>query len=179
MLIIVFLVKWAFARFFYWEIRMSENTATESPLVKHLIQLAEPVVESFGLELAELQFCRESHGWVLRLILDSDQGVSLDDCAKVSREVGHLLEVEDIIEQSFQLEVSSPGLDRKLKRPKDYIRCKGKKAKMTLRIPIDGENTFVGVLEDFKDGVVTLATDHGKINIDYDQVRKARLVVEF
>lgn len=175
----LFLGKWAFARFFYWEIVMSDNTATDSPLVKQLIQLAEPVVESFGLELADLQFCREAHGWVLRLMLDSDQGVTLDDCAKVSREFGHLLEVEDLIEQAFHLEASSPGLDRKLKRPKDYQRCKGKKAKMTLREPVGGENHFVGIIADFIDGVVILDTDHGKINIAYDQVRKARLVVEF
>lgn len=138
-----------------------------------------PVVEDLGCELVELQFRREGHGWVLRLIIDHENGVGIDDCAMVSREVGHLLEVEDPIEQAYSLEVSSPGLDRPLKRQKDFLRCKGKKAKVVVREPIDGQNQCVGLIEDVTQESVTLRTDHGIIEIPFAGMKKARLVVEF
>lgn len=156
-----------------------EVDAIESPLVGRLTQLVAPVVEDFGCELVELQFRREAHGWVLRLIIDHENGVGIDDCSRVSREVAHLLEVEDPIEQSYTLEVSSPGLDRPLKRMKDFLRCKGKKAKVVVKEPVDGQNQCVGMIEDVSQESVTLRTDHGIIEIPFTQMKKARLVIEF
>ncbi|MGV1099980.1 ribosome maturation factor RimP [Thiovibrio sp. JS02] len=158
---------------------VSEEKNTEPPLLKKLTELIEPVVEDFGLELVELQFRREAPGWVLRLIIDSEVGVSIDDCANVSREVGHLLEVEDLIEQAYTLEVSSPGLDRPLKKEKDFVRCKGKKAKVVVHQTIAGQNAFVGVIEGFQAGNIVLATEQGTVDIPFTTVKKARLVVEF
>lgn len=157
---------------------MSDDVETSSPLIHQITELVEPIVLEKGLELVELQFLREGHGWVLRLIIDRDGGVTIDDCATVSREVGHMLEVEDPIEQAFHLEVSSPGLDRPLKRERDYLRCRGKKAKLTLREAIEGAYQFVGVIEDLVDGTVVLETEQGKMQIDLCQVKKARLVIE-
>ena len=156
-----------------------EEDAIESPLVRRLTQLVVPVVEDFGCELVELQFRREAPGWVLRLIIDHENGVGIDDCARVSREVAHLLEVEDPIEQSYSLEVSSPGLDRPLKRVKDFLRCKGKKAKVVVREPIDGQNQCIGLIEDVTQESVTLRTDQGIIEIPFTLMKKARLVIEF
>ena len=158
---------------------VSEEKNTEPPLLKRLSDLIEPVVEDFGLELVDLQFRREAPGWVLRLIIDSEKGVSIDDCANVSRDVGHLLEVEDPIEQAYNLEVSSPGLDRPLKKEKDFVRCKGKKAKVVVREPIAGQNAFVGVIEGVQAGNIILATEQGTIEIPFSTLKKARLVVEF
>ncbi|MEW6595475.1 MAG: ribosome maturation factor RimP [Thermodesulfobacteriota bacterium] len=141
--------------------------------------MLEPVVEDQELELVELQFRREPAGWVLRLIIDGPQGISLDDCSRVSREVGHLLEVEDPIEWPYRLEVSSPGLDRPLKRERDYIRCLGKKAKIVTREPIGGSNHIVGMLRNFADGVITVESDQGLLDIPLAVVTRARLVVEF
>ncbi len=156
-----------------------EEDAIESPLVHRLTQLVAPVVEDFGCELVELQFRREVPGWVLRLVIDNENGIGIDDCARISREVAHLLEVEDPIEQSYSLEVSSPGLDRPLKREKDFLRCKGKKAKVVVREPIDGQNQCLGLIEDVTHESVTLRTDHGIIKIPFTRMKKARLVVEF
>ncbi|MFA6464261.1 MAG: ribosome maturation factor RimP [Desulfurivibrionaceae bacterium] len=156
-----------------------EEEAIESPLVRRLTELAVPVVEDFGCELVELQFRREAPGWVLRLVIDNVNGVGIDDCARISREVAHLLEVEDPIEQAYSLEVSSPGLDRPLKREKDFERCKGKKAKVVVREPIDGQNQCIGLIEDVTQESVTLRTDHGTIEIPFTRMKKARLVIEF
>ncbi|MHB1014619.1 MAG: ribosome maturation factor RimP [Desulfurivibrionaceae bacterium] len=157
---------------------MEEDTI-ESPLVRRLTQLVVPVVEDLGCELVELQFRREAPGWVLRLVIDHGNGIGIDDCARISREVAHLLEVEDPIEQAYSLEVSSPGLDRPLKKEKDFLRCKGKKAKVVVKEPIDGQNQCVGLIEDVTQESVTLRTDHGIMEIPFNRMKKARLVVEF
>lgn len=156
-----------------------EEEAIESPLVLRLTQLVAPVVDDFGCELVELQFRREAAGWVLRLIIDHENGIGIDDCARISREVAHLLEVEDPIEQAYSLEVSSPGLDRPLKKERDFVRCKGKKAKVVVREPIDGQNSFIGLIEEVTQESVTLRTDHGIIEIPFARMKKARLVIEF
>lgn len=156
-----------------------EEEAIESPLVVRLTQLVAPVVDDFGCELVDLQFRREAPGWVLRLVIDHENGVGIDDCARISREVAHLLEVEDPIEQAYSLEVSSPGLDRPLKKERDFVRCKGKKAKVVVREPIDGQNPFIGLIEEVTQESVTLRTDHGIIEIPFARMKKARLVVEF
>jgi len=156
-----------------------EEETVESPLVLRLSQLVTPVVEDFGCELVELQFRREATGWVLRLVIDNENGVGIDDCARISREVAHLLEVEDPIEQRYNLEVSSPGLDRPLKRERDFVRCQGKKAKVVVREPIDGENSWIGFIEEVTQESVTLRTDHGVIKIPFARMKKARLVIEF
>jgi ribosome maturation factor RimP len=156
-----------------------EEEAIESPLVRRLTELAVPVVEDFGCELVELQFRREAPGWVLRLIIDNANGIGIDDCARISREIAHLLEVEDPIEHAYSLEISSPGLDRPLKREKDFERCKGKKAKVVVREPIDGQNQCIGLIEDVTQESVTLRTDHGTIEIPFTRMKKARLVIEF
>jgi ribosome maturation factor RimP len=156
-----------------------EEDAVESPLVNRLTQLVVPVVEGFGCELVELQFRREAPGWVLRLIIDHENGIGIDDCSRISREVAHLLEVEDPIEQSYSLEVSSPGLDRPLKKERDFLRCKGKKAKVVVREPVDGQNQWIGLIEEVTPEAVTLGTDQGKIEIPFALMKKARLVIEF
>jgi len=155
----------------------TEATQTEI-LIGRLTSLLEPVVTDLGLELVEIQFRREAPGWVLRLIIDKEAGVSLDDCTEVSQEVGRLLEVEDLIEHSYRLEVSSPGLERPLRKDKDYLRFKGRKAKIKTREPVDGQWVFVGTIEQFQDRVLTLQTELGKITLPLDMIAKARLVFD-
>ncbi len=156
-----------------------EEDAIESPLVRRLTQLAVPVVEGIGCELVELQFRREMSGWVLRLVIDKENGIGIDDCSRISREFAHLLEVEDLIEHAYSLEVSSPGLDRPLKSKRDFERCKGKKAKVVVQEPIDGKNQCIGLIEMVTQESVTLRTDHGIIEIPFTRMKRARLVIEF
>ncbi|MFZ5776375.1 MAG: ribosome maturation factor RimP [Thermodesulfobacteriota bacterium] len=158
---------------------MAEDCKHAPPLVQRLQQMLEPVVEGCGLELVELQFRREASGWVLRLIIDREGGVSVDDCADVSRETGHLLEVEDPIEQAYTLEVSSPGLDRPLKRLRDFERCVGKKAKVVTREAVDGQFALTGIIDGVGQGVISLDAGQGPVSIPFDIIKKARLVVEF
>lgn len=147
-------------------------------LVDKITELVEPVVASMQLELVEVQFRRESTGQVLRLIIDSEEGVGVEQCAAVSREVGYLLEVEDIIDQAYYLEVSSPGLDRPLKTERDFRRCKGKK--IELLIKEDGtlaEKT--GVVEDCENGIVSLQIEGGLLHYPMEKIAKAVQVIEF
>lgn len=140
--------------------------------------LLEPVVIDLGLELEEVQFRRETSGWVLRLIIDKEEGVSLDDCAEVSREVGRLLEVENLIEHSYRLEVSSPGLERPLRQEKDFLRFMGRTAKIKTREPVNGQRVFTGTIEQLHHQVLTLQTDLGKVTLPLDMIAKARLVFD-
>lgn len=159
--------------------KQTGSDALSSIVVETVTKLVEPIVAELHLELVEVQFRREAVGWVLRLIIDGEAGVTLDNCATVSREVSSLLEVEDPIEQAYNLEVSSPGLDRPLKKERDFIRFKGSKVKVTTSEPIEGQKHFGGVIEDFDQNMLSLATDQGLLEIPYDQIAKARLIIDF
>ena len=111
---------------------------------KRVEEIAHPVLEERGLDLVEVQFRREQRGWVLRLIIDKEDGVTLDDCTVVSRELSQLLDIEDFIDQAYNLEVSSPGLDRPLKSMADFQRFIGRRAKIKTVEPIAEEHVFIG-----------------------------------
>jgi len=175
----VFCAKVGFGPLFLFWYNAMEDKAAESPLLQRLTELVQPVVEDLGCELIEAQFRREAHGWVLRLIIDREDGVGIDDCADISREVSSLLEVEDLIEQAYTLEVSSPGLDRPLKSERDFARCLGKKAKVVSRESLAGENVFVGLIEAVSPESVIIATDQGKKDIPFAIMKKARLIIDF
>ncbi len=150
--------------------------------------LITPILEDLGYELVDINYQREERGWVLRFFLDKDGGINLDDCAAASREISSILDVEDVVETAYSLEVSSPGIDRPLKKIKDFERFAGQLAKIKTVIAIDPENkgrnkkTFVGTLNGFSDGHV-LMTLKGKgaaqIKIDLEQIDSARLEFEF
>lgn len=161
--------------------KQTGSDTLNSIVVETVTKLVEPIVSELHFELVEVQFRREAVGWVLRLIIDGEDGggITIDNCATVSREVSSLLEVEDPIEQAYSLEVSSPGLDRPLKKEKDFIRFKGRKAKVTTSKPIEGQKKFDGVIENFDRNMLSLATDQGLLEIPYDQIAKARLIIDF
>lgn len=99
----------------------------KAPVTQSVIELIEPGLLSNGLELVDVEFKKEGRNWVLRIFLDKEGGVTLEDCQKISRLAGDLIEVEGIIEPVYTLEVSSPGLNRVLKKEKDFIKFSGKK----------------------------------------------------
>jgi ribosome maturation factor RimP len=161
----------------FFLIMATEATQAEI-LIGRLTSLLEPVVTDLGLELVEIQFRRETSGWVLRLIIDKEGGVSLDDCTEVSRETGRILEVEDPIAHSYRLEVSSPGLERPLRQEKDYLRFVGHKAKIKTSESVDGQWVFIGTIGQLHDKLLTLQTDTGEIIVPLDMIAKARLVFD-
>jgi ribosome maturation factor RimP len=147
---------------------------------KRVETVALPVLEELGLELVEVQYRREQSGWVLRLIIDKQEdGVSLEDCAAVSREMSQLLDIEDFIEQAYNLEVSSPGLDRPLKSMADFQRFTGRKTKIKTIEPIAGERVFIGRIQQASGETIILEVGRKEVTIPFSQVAKARLEIEF
>src|SRR6202022_2976931 len=120
-------------------------------------QIAKRVAASSGLELVEVELRGGGKARRLRIVIDKRSGVTHEDCANLSREVGTILDVEDAVPGgSYTLEVSSPGLDRKLVRPADYERFTGSRVKLTTQQPVNGNRHFEGRLESFQQGRVTL-----------------------
>ena len=118
-------------------------------------EIAEPLVAHEGLEMVDVEFRRESRGMVLRLYLDRVGGVSLDDLTRVSRQLGDLLDAHDTVPGSYTMEVSSPGINRRLRRPDHFRRYLGKKVRVRMAVPVGGRRDFVGVLRSVDaDGIV-------------------------
>ncbi len=147
-------------------------------IIEKVQEFAEGILPSMGLELVEVQYRLEGHGWVLRLFIDGPEGIGVDQCARVSREMNVFLDVEDIIPNAFHLEVSSPGLERSLRDINDFKRFAGKKARIKLRHPVDGEKVFIGIIGDSDDnGFELILEGAGSMRFHMDQVRKARLTL--
>ena len=140
--------------------------------------VALPVLEEMGLELVEVQYRREQSGWVLRLIIDKQDGISLEDCAAVSREISQLLDIEDFVDQAYNLEVSSPGLNRPLKSMADFERFTGRKAKIKTIEPIAGEHVFIGRIKKTEGETIILEIGRKEVIMPFSQVARARLEIE-
>jgi len=147
-------------------------------IIEEIERLIEPVLAENLLELVEVQFRQEPIGWVLRLIIYKEGGTSVDDCALVSRQLSHLLDVEDLIPQKYSLEVSSPGLDRPLKTERDFLRNKGEKVKLTVEAD-GGHLTQIGIIQDVQEGILELKSDAGILSYPLSSISKARLEIEF
>jgi ribosome maturation factor RimP len=152
---------------------------TMSALVVDRVRaFAEALLPSLGLELYDIQFRREGHGWVLRLTIDRVGGVSLDDCSRVSRELGDFLDVEDMIDHQYHLEVSSPGIERTLRTLDESRRFVGEKVRVKVKQERDGQKVFVGRLQEVSDGRLTVALEQGgTTTFAWDEIQKARLTL--
>jgi len=141
-----------------------------------LRDLVAEVVEGQGYELVDVELKGAGNHSVLRIFIDQRNGVSLKDCELVSHQVGTVLDVEDLIPFSYTLEVSSPGLDRKLVKESDYARFDGKLAKIQTRIPLQHQKVFRGRLRGFQDGKIVLELLSGDtLAIPLDVVKESRL----
>ncbi len=139
--------------------------------------LAERVCQSEDLELVDVEW-KSGQQRFLRIYIDKAGGVTHQDCERVSEQVGALLDVEELIPSSYILEVSSPGLDRKLLTQADYVRFQGKLANITVRSPIGNQRHFRGRIVGFVNDTVSLDTDHGRVELPFAEITKAHLVVE-
>jgi ribosome maturation factor RimP len=138
--------------------------------------LIDKTVMQLGYELVDLEV--SNRGKLLRLFIDKPEGITIDDCVLVSNQLGNVLAVENDIDYD-RLEVSSPGLDRILKKESDFLRFVGSKASIKVRVPIEGRKNFVGVLKGFADGNVSIEVESVLFNISLSNVDKARLVPEY
>ena len=150
----------------------------KAPVTQSVIELIEPGLLAKGFELVDVEFKKEGKNWVLRVFIDKEGGVTLEDCQKISSLVGDLIEVEEVIEPAYTMEVSSPGLNRVLKKEKDFIRFSGKKIGVQCHAPLNGRKKFTGILKDFKNQSIHLEVDGQLQIIPIHRVAKANLVIE-
>lgn len=141
-----------------------------------LYGLIEKTVTQLGYELADLEV--SNRGKLLRLFIDKPEGITIDDCVLVSNQLGNVLAVENDIDYD-RLEVSSPGLDRALKKEADFVRFVESKASVKVRMPIDGRKNFIGVVKGVDDGDLVIDVEGVLIKIDLNNIDKARLAPEF
>lgn len=141
-----------------------------------LYGLIEKTVTQLGYELADLEV--SNRGKLLRLFIDKPEGITIDDCVLVSNQLGNVLAVENDIDYD-RLEVSSPGLDRALKKEADFIRFLESKASVKVRMPIEGRKNFLGVLKAVEDGDLLIEVEGILFKIDLNNIDKARLAPEF
>jgi ribosome maturation factor RimP len=146
-----------------------------------VLEIAERVASSEGLEIVEVQLLGGGGARVLRIFIDRPEGVTHADCEMISQNVGTILDVEDVIPGAhYTLEVSSPGVERKLTKPRDFERFVGKKVKVALREPIENQRHFMGTLKSYAEGILTLEPSPGKsVEVPLDQVEKANLKFEW
>ncbi len=150
------------------------------PASAKIEELAQQVAQSLSLELVEVEVKGEGNAVLVRVSIDKPGGVTHGDCEQVSRELGAMLDADDLLPGHYTLEVSSPGVERKLNKTQDYQRFQGQKAKVTLREPVEGKRTFEGTLAGYADGQILLETELGKtLQLPFDQVRKANLKFEW
>jgi ribosome maturation factor RimP len=145
-------------------------------VVERVKSIAFPLLQELGLELVDGEFRREAGGWILRLYLDKSGGITLGDCQRVSEELGDLLDVENLIDHPYSLEVSSPGLNRPLSREADFIRFVGQRARVSTSQAIGGQRRFLGILKGFEGGRIMLEREDGSVVlIPHALISKARL----
>jgi ribosome maturation factor RimP len=147
-------------------------------LLQEVRQVIEPILESQGFGLVDLEYQRENQGWVLRIYLDREGGVSLDDCTGVSHEVGAVLEVKDLIPSAYILEVSSPGLTRPLKRPEDFNKFRNQLVKIKLYEPLDGRKNFKGTLMGLEGDRVRVEVEQQVYELPLQRIAKANLEID-
>ncbi|MGD9818837.1 MAG: ribosome maturation factor RimP [Desulfomonilaceae bacterium] len=145
------------------------------PLISKLWNLIEPRLEADGIELVELEFRFETGRWVLRLYIDRPSGVNLDDCEICSRQISALLDIEDPIEQSYTLEVSSPGINRALRKLQDFERFAGNSVKIKTTTKIGGRRNFAGLLKGLRNSNIVVELEGMEVEIQPELVEKARL----
>lgn len=143
---------------------------------QEIIRLLEPTIERLGYELTDIELKLGGRSGLLRIYIDKDDGVDIDDCEVVSHQVSAILDVEDPIPGNYTLEVSSPGLDRTLTKPAHFRRFMGEDIKVKLRFPLDGRRNFRGALKSADDEVIEVEVDGESYRLPLSTIESARLV---
>ena len=147
--------------------------------MRDLTELFEPVIESMGYELVGVEFNAAGNHGTLRVYIDREEGVNIDDCAAISHQVSGILDVEEPIQQAYDLEVSSPGIDRPLFKLVDFERFTGKTAKIKLAVGLGGRKNFKGRLQGVVDSkLITIEVDGERFDLPYADIARANLVGE-
>lgn len=146
---------------------------------REVAAIIEPVLEDMGFELVGVDFLAERGRWVLRIYADTEGGITVEQCAMISREIGYVLDVKDPISHGYVLEVSSPGLNRPLRKAEHLMNAVGKMVQVTMARPLEGRRRFKGRLAAFEGGLLRVKTEVGEIILPWKDVEKAHTVYEF
>lgn len=152
---------------------------TPEEIINRVNQIVLPILESEGMELVDIEYRRESNGWVLRIYIDKEGGVTISDCSLISHQIERVLDIEDFIDNPYNLEVSSPGLTRPLKSEKDFKRYRGRMIKLKTIQPIENRKNFRGRLIGFSDNQIEMNVDGKVIRFPLKDVAKANLDIDF
>lgn len=154
---------------------MAKKTIEET-----VTELALPIVDKNSFELVDVEFVKEGANWYLRIYIDKPGGITIDDCQLVSEEISDKLDEADPIKQSYFLEVSSPGLDRPLKKDSDFEKFKGELVEIKVFKPVEGKKIFEGELLGIIDNKIAIKTsEKGNMEFDRDQVALVRRAIKF
>ena len=149
-----------------------------SKITDKVTELAKPVVEEEGCSLWDVEYVREAGSWFLRIFIDKDGGVGIDDCERISRRLDPILDEADPIPDSYVFEVGSAGAERELKRPRDFEQFMGSEVEVKLYQPLDGSKSFVGMLKGYdEDGSVTIERGNKELRFTKTQTAQVRLHV--
>lgn len=148
-------------------------------ILKKIENIVTPVAESMGLSLVDIEYLQDGGYWYVRIYGEKEnEDITLEDCAALSNKIDE--DIDKLIDQRFFLEVSSPGIERPLKKITDYIRFKGEKAKLSLKHKVNDNKNFEGIIVDCKDNIIFLEIKEQEImEIPFSEIRKANLVYEF
>jgi len=152
---------------------------TKTSITESIIQIIEPVIQVESLELVDVEYKKIGQTWTLRVYIDKDQGITVDDCQKISHQIEDMIEIDELIPNPFVMEVSSPGLDRPLKKEKDFLRYRDKAIGIKTFSPIENRRNFQGIIQDCKDQILYLKEEGTSIKISLDKIAKAKLIIEF
>jgi len=152
---------------------------TNNSVIENIQHILEPILINKNLELVDLEFQKEGIGNVLRLFIDKTGGVTVEDCASISRELSTLMDINEILEEKYVLEVSSPGLRRPLKKIDDYKKYKGFLVLVKTNEPIESRKVFKGYLKDTNDEGIEIDISGSLHRISYNQIKKANLEIDF
>ena len=145
---------------------------------KTVWQMAEKLLDGSGIELVDVDYVKEKD-WYLRVFIDKPEGIGIEDCQALSEKLEEKLDAEDVMPEPYILEVSSPGLDRALKKAADFVRFAGQQAQVKMRVAVDGQRNFSGEILNLENDVVRLRTEGGEVALPLADMDRARLVPVF
>ena len=151
----------------------------KTSIYQSVADLIEPTLEGNGIELVDVEYKKTGKTWVLRVFIDKSQGVTVYDCQELSREIKDLIEIHELIDGHYVLEVSSPGLDRPLKKAADFLRNKGKRIQIKTYSPINNKKENAGTVIDFVNGTLFLEDKKNILKISLTEIAQAKLIIKF
>lgn len=148
-------------------------------ILEKLKVLIEPILRIERVELAELDFRKDGQRHILKLLIDKPYGITLNECSRLNREISCALDESGIIEGSYILEVSSPGVDRPIVSERDFLRAKGRRVRLITKESVRGTCEHIGEITDVSDGIVTILKDDAEVEIPIDKIKSAKEEIEF